>query len=438
MKKGLALLLTAALTISMAACGTKEPANTDNNVQESENTADNKTENNGDKTVIRFINGFTGGDGAFMTKIVDGFNESQDKYFVEQLQDADHYTKFKSDNTYDMLIIHADWISTYHELGLLREVSDIYDAAGISFENDFHDITKTYAKYDDGIYAFPLDLYAETFFYNKELVGDDVPENYQDLIALRDKLDSENTNIYPLSIPLTGDHQWGWMTALGQSGVNWVEDGHVKIDTQEACDAFMKIHDLIYVDKLSAAGLGANAHTDSFIAEASDGANVRAAMVMTGPWNYTSFKEILGDNLAIGTLPQIYGDTKCVPAGGHTFGVSANVTDEDKLAGIAEFFKYVYQPEVLLNWADSGQAPVHLATMELVKADPEKYPVAAVNYTIFDDCMILPAVYNIREQVKYVNETVWAMVVQTENLSPDDLMVELEKATKIAEELSVK
>lgn len=438
MKKGLALLLTAALTISMAACGTKEPANTDNNVQESENTADNKTENNGDKTVIRFINGFTGGDGAFMTKIVDGFNESQDKYFVEQLQDADHYTKFKSDNTYDMLIIHADWISTYHELGLLREVSDIYDAAGISFENDFHDITKTYAKYDDGIYAFPLDLYAETFFYNKELVGDDVPENYQDLIALRDKLDSENTNIYPLSIPLTGDHQWGWMTALGQSGVNWVEDGHVKIDTQEACDAFMKIHDLIYVDKLSAAGLGANAHTDSFIAEASDGANVRAAMVMTGPWNYTSFKEILGDNLAIGTLPQIYGDTKCVPAGGHTFGVSANVTDEDKLAGIAKFFKYVYQPEVLLNWADSGQAPVHLATMELVKADPEKYPVAAVNYTIFDDCMILPAVYNIREQVKYVNETVWAMVVQTENLSPDDLMVELEKATKIAEELSVK
>lgn len=438
MKKGLALLLTAALTISMAACGTKEPANTDNNVQESENTVDNKTENNGDKTVIRFINGFTGGDGAFMTKIVDGFNESQDKYFVEQLQDADHYTKFKSDNTYDMLIIHADWISTYHELGLLREVSDIYDAAGISFENDFHDITKTYAKYDDGIYAFPLDLYAETFFYNKELVGDDVPENYQELIALRDKLDSVNTNIYPLSIPLTGDHQWGWMTALGQSGVNWVEDGHVKIDTQEACDAFMKIHDLIYVDKLSAAGLGANAHTDSFIAEASDGANVRAAMVMTGPWNYTSFKEILGDNLAVGTLPQIYGDTKCVPAGGHTFGVSANVTDEDKLAGIAEFFKYVYQPEVLLNWADSGQAPVHLATMELVKADPEKYPVAAVNYTIFDDCMILPAVYNIREQVKYVNETVWAMVVQTEDLSPDDLMVELEKATKIAEELSVK
>ena len=157
---------------------------------------------------------------------------------------------------------------------------------------------------------------------------------------------------------------------------------------------------------------------------------------MTGPWNYTSFKEIHGDNLAVGTLPQIYGDVKCVPAGGHTFAVSANVEDEAKLAGIAAFFAYAYQPEVMLNWADSGQAPIHLATMELVKADPEKYPVAAVNYTIFDQCMILPAVYNIREQVKYVNETVWATVVQTEDLTEEALMEVLVEATKIAKELS--
>mgnify|MGYP000169980676 FL=1 len=71
-----------------------------------------------------------------------------------------------------------------------------------------------------------------------------------------------------------------------------------------------------------------------------------------------------------------------------------------------------------------------------IKANPEKYPVAAVNYTIFDDAMILPAIYNIREQVKYVNETVWSMVVQTENLSRDDLMAELKNATDIATELS--
>ena len=88
----------------------------------------------------------------------------------------------------------------------------------------------------------------------------------------------------------------------------------------------------------------------------------------------------------------MYGDTPCVPAGGHTFAVSAKVEDEQKLAGIAEFMKFAYQPENMLNWADSGQAPIHLKTMELVKQSPDKYPVANVNYEVFDNAQILPAI----------------------------------------------
>ncbi len=112
------------------------------------------------------------------------------------------------------------------------------------------------------------------------------------------------------------------------------------------------------------------------------------------------------------------------------------MTDENKLNGIAEFMKYAYQPDVMLNWADSGQAPIHLATMEKVKESPEKYPVAAVNYEIFDDAMILPAIYNIREQVKYVNSNVWSLVLQTPDLTKEQLMEELKNATEVAIELS--
>lgn len=424
MKRKVALVLAGAMALSLTACGGSSAPETEAAAQEAA----------GERTKITFINGFTGGDGPFMSKIVDGFNESQDQYFVEQLQDADHYTKFKSDD-FDMLIIHADWISTYHALGMLREVSDIYEAAGISFENDFHPITQTYAKYDDGIFAFPLDLYAETFFYNKELT-ETAPATYEDMLALRDTLDSENTGVYPYALPLTGDHQWAWMTALGQAGCNWVEGEHIKMDTEEVCDAFMKIHDAIYVDHLSAAGLGDQDHYNTFVNESADNANVKSAVCLTGPWKYTTAKEILGDNLGIGTLPQLYGDTPCVPAGGHTFAVSAAVEDQDKLDGIAAFMAYAYQPEVMLNWADSGQAPIHLATMEEVKKNPEKYPVANVNYGIFDDAMILPAIYNIREQVKYVNSNVWSLVLQTPDLTREQLMEELAAATEIAIELS--
>ncbi|MCI9557875.1 extracellular solute-binding protein [Clostridiaceae bacterium] len=440
MKKSVALLLAGVMALSLTACGgggsngtntTAAPAAGGDQSQASGGGSSAGAEG---KTKITFINGFTGGDGPYMSKIVDGFNASQDQYFIEQLQDSDHYTKFKSDN-FDMLIIHADWISTYHAMGLLREVSDLYEKAGLSFENDWHPITQTYAKYEDGVFAFPLDLYAETFYYNKELT-ETPPKDYAEMIALRDKLDSENSRIYPIGLPLTGDEQWAWMTALGQSGCNWVEGEHIKMDTEEVCDAFMKVHDLIYKDHLSAEGLGDQDHYNTFVNESTDNSNVKVAMCLSGPWKYVTAKEILGDNLGIGTLPQIYGDTPCVPAGGHTFAVSADVTDEAKLDGIAAFMKYAYQPDVMLNWADSGQAPIHLATMEKVKAEPDKYPVAAVNYEIFDNAMILPAIYNIREQVKYVNKTVWALVLQTPDLTRDQLMEELKNATEIATELS--
>ncbi len=440
MKKSVALLLAGVMALSLTACGgggsngtntTAAPAAGGDQSQASGGGSSAGAEG---KTKITFINGFTGGDGPYMSKIVDGFNASQDQYFIEQLQDSDHYTKFKSDN-FDMLIIHADWISTYHAMGLLREVSDLYEKAGLSFENDWHPITQTYAKYEDGVFAFPLDLYAETFYYNKELT-ETPPKDYAEMIALRDKLDSENSRIYPIGLPLTGDEQWAWMTALGQSGCNWVEGEHIKMDTEEVCDAFMKVHDLIYKDHLSAEGLGDQDHYNTFVNESTDNSNVKVAMCLSGPWKYVTAKEILGDNLGIGTLPQIYGDTPCVPAGGHTFAVSADVTDEAKLDGIAAFMKYAYQPDVMLNWADSGQAPIHLATMEKVKAEPDKYQVAAVNYEIFDNAMILPAIYNIREQVKYVNKTVWALVLQTPDLTRDQLMEELKNATEIATELS--
>jgi multiple sugar transport system substrate-binding protein len=135
MKKKLALALVFVMGLSFTACGKTTVSDSTNEavsggVQSTDTNEDKESSGKSDKTTITFINGFTGGDGEYMTKIVDGFNESQSDYYIEQLQDADHYTKFKSGD-FDMLIIHADWISTYHAMGLLREVSDIYDMAGI-------------------------------------------------------------------------------------------------------------------------------------------------------------------------------------------------------------------------------------------------------------------------------------------------------------------
>ncbi len=390
--------------------------------------------NNGEKVKISFIDGFTGGDGVFMKKIIDGFNSSQSKYEINELSSADEYVKFKSDN-YDMLVIHSDWISTYHQDGLLRELSDVYKAAGISLD-DFHEITKSYTKYDDGIYAVPLGLYANTMFYNKKLVKT-APKTYADLVTLRDQLNSEKSGIYPMGVPLTGDHQWLYMTFLTQYGVNYVKDGHLNFDTDEACNAFLALNKLIYKDKLSPANLGANDHLNSFMKDVKGNTNMQSALMLTGGWNYTAAKEKYGDDLGIATLPVLGTDLK-VPAGGHNFAVSSKVTDQSKLDGIAAFFKYAYQPEVMKIWGDAGQTPVHLKTIEYIKQNPDKYPIPMVTFDILDKCQILPALYNVREQIKYANETVYTMVIKTPNLTKEQLMPELKKATESATELAQK
>lgn len=442
MKKVLVLIMTVVMMTALLSGCSKEQvkesgteptqAGTETTKETTEPTQAATTEK---KTTIKFVNGFTGGDGPFMQKIVDGFNNSQDKYYVDMLITDDHYTKFKSDY-FDMLIIHADWISTYHAEGLLKEVSDIHSKAGLSLENDWVETAQSYAKYSDGVYAFPLDLYAYTMYYNKKYVSDaEVPKTYDDLLKLRDKLDSENTGVYVMGVPLSGEHQWTMMTMLNQNDVNWVKDEHLQFD-ETAADALMKVNDLIYKDGLSAPNLSADDHCNTFIAQADGNGTVQSVLSLCGPWDYSSFKEVLGDDLGVATIPQ-FGTEMSVPAGGHTFGVNVKCTDEAVLAGIAEFMKYVYSGDVLLNWADSGQAPIFLKTMETVKANPDKYPVAAVNYGIMDKVEILPAIYNIRSQISYLNETVWPLLVTTPDLTKEALLTELNTATEYATELSV-
>lgn len=435
MKKILAVIMVISLMATIfAGCsggGGESAVSSEGTNSSTASTASSSTAS-GEKVNISFVNGFTGGDGAYMKKIVEGFNNSQDAYFIEELQTDDHYTKFKSDD-FDMLIIHADIISTFYQDGLIQDVSAIYEKAGIT-SDDFHEVTKRHAIIDDKPYAFPLDIYMMTMFYNKEYVKE-APKTYDDLLALRDELDSQNSNIYVMGIPVTGDHQHLWTSFMYQGGINFSNDKNLVLDTEEVADTFLKINKMIYEDKISPSGLGANDHLNAFMKDDSD-SSARTVLALMGPWNYTAAKERYGDNLGVATIPTMNGDTHKVSSGGHNFAVSSKVSDQAKLDGIAEFMKYAYTPENLVNWADAGQAPVHLKTMELVQQSPDVYVVANVNYEALNDIEMPPFIYNIREQIKYANSVVFGLVQSTEGLTKEALMVELENATKSAAELS--
>lgn len=169
--------------------------------------------------------------------------------------------------------------------------------------------------------------------------------------------------------------------------------------------------------------------------EAEENKSVQTAVALTGPWFYQAAKEKYGDNLGVAPIPQI-GSKAGAYGNSHNIAVSADVKDEKKLAGITEFIKYLYNPDNLINWAEGGQAPTHLPTIEKIKSDPEKYQIAYQNSQQFDSFVGAPAVYQFGEQIRYINEVVFGKVVSEKDLTKEDLMEELKTATEKAKQIA--
>lgn len=419
-KKMVSVILGGLLSISMIGCSSTSGGNGEENKQAE------------GKTTIKFINGFTGGDGAYMRRITDAFNESQDKYFLEELQEKEHYTKFKSDD-YDLVVMHGNNLPTYQKDGLLREMDDIYEKAEISID-DFHKVGKNLVTIDDKKYGIPLDIHPLTMFYNKELVKE-TPKNYSDLVRINKELQAKDKNLYATGIPGTGLVEFLMITIAAQNDVNLVDGDYLKFNTNEFADALMIYHDMIWKDKISPSGLGLDGEFQAFMKESQDNSSVQTGVALTGPWYYGAVKNKYGDNLGIGSVPAI-GKKEAVSGNSHLISVSSKVTDQDKLDAISEFFKFLYTPENLLNWAESGQAPVHIETMKKIEENKDKYELAYYNQQQFDSFIQAPAVYQFGEQMRYMNENVFQLLVSTENLTKDQLMSELTMATEMAKQVA--
>lgn len=386
-----------------------------------------------DKIQIQFLNGLTGGDGAFMRKITDGFNASQDKYEVIESQEKDHLTKFKA-NGADLTIMGDSDLYTYVADGLVQEVSSVYEAAGVKMD-DFIESAQLAVNVNDGVYGFPLDIHPLTMFYNKALISEDeVPTTYEDLVALNKKFQEQDPSLYVMAIPGSGLPELYWYSAAMQYGLELAEDGACNFNQEKLIDIFMMFHDMVFVDNLSPANLGLDAEFTSFAKTAND-ITTQAALAMTGVWFYGAAAEIYGDDLGIAKIP-VFGDEFATCGGAHVICVSCEVTDDAKFEGIAAFFNYLYQPENLLNWADAGQTPVHKATMDVIRANPEKWPVAAVNVDTVVASKPNPKVYNSGTQMGYVNNNIWPLVVSDPDLTREQLADLFAQATKNARQVA--
>jgi ABC-type glycerol-3-phosphate transport system substrate-binding protein len=367
-----------------------------------------------------------------MKKITEAFNASQDKYVVTELQEKDHYTKFKSGN-YDLVVIHGNNLETYKQDGLIQDIGPVIEKAGIK-ESDFHQAGLDIAKLEGGMYAVPLDIHPLTMFYNKDLIAE-APKTYEDLKSLNTKLQAQSEDLYALGVPSSGLVEFYMLMIAAQNGVDLKDGEKLNFAQDKYADALMQFHDMVWEDKVSPPKLGLDGEFQTFMKEAKEGKAYQTAVALTGPWFYGAAKEKYADKLGVAPIPQI-GSELASYGNAHTIALSAKVEDEKVKEGIAEYLKFMFTPENLINWADGGQAPVHLATLEKIEAEQEKYQIAYQNSKQFENYVSPPQVYQFGEQIRYMNETVFSKLVTTENFTKKDLMKELEKATKLAEQVA--
>ncbi len=128
--------------------------------------------------------------------------------------------------------------------------------------------------------------------------------------------------------------------------------------------------------------------------------------------------------------------SKATTGNAHTIAVSSSVQDQEVKKGISSFFKYLYTPKHLANWAESGQTPSHKETLKLITDDPSRYALAAENQKQLKDYVRAPRVYQFDEQMRYMNEVEFAKLTSDRNLTKDALRTELKKATKQAQEIA--
>ena len=155
----------------LAACGgSSTPPGTGG--QASDDLFGTGAEYSGPNVSLAFWNGFTGGDGPFMRKLVDQFNSEHQniKVSMNVLQWADFYPKVptavQTGNGPDIAIMHIDQLATNAARQVIIPL-DTWPSASSCRRATSPEVWQA-GIYKSNRYGIPLDIHPLLFYYNKK------------------------------------------------------------------------------------------------------------------------------------------------------------------------------------------------------------------------------------------------------------------------------
>lgn len=236
----------------------------------------------------------------------------------------------------DIICGPNDWTGRFATMGIIEPITSYID---LSILDEHLDTTKDAVMYKDNIYGIPLTYECLAFMYNKELL-DTVPVNTDELLQMmKDK---------------TKDEQWGFVHNVtdayhvmawiyGNGGYAIDEAGKPGLNTPGTIEALRLIGQMKpYLPKNVDYAV-----MDGLFKEG------KAAAIINGSWAVGEYKENLGDNFGVATIPQI---SKTGNPGQPFLGVQAAFVSKtaDKTEGMAKVIGYFASEKIGNLFADNG------------------------------------------------------------------------------------
>ncbi len=370
-KKLVAVLMTAAMAVSLAACAnaggtsTSTTSTTDTGKTETSSSTSAGTESGqaaGDTTVKIWV-----ADAVvdFTKNQIENFKSANPEYagydfVVEAVGEGDAAGNMITDVTAgaDIFGFAQDQLARLVAAGALIDVSPD-NIAALSSQNDAGSVAA--AKVGDVFYAYPMTSDNGYFlYYDKSVISD--PSTLEGVVA---DCEAAGKSIY---MDLTGWYQTSFFFGTGCQMTYDTDDSgnfikaNVDYDSEQGLVALKEMIEL--------------ASSSAFQPGSSAGDAINYAAIVDGTWDAATVKAFLGDNYACAKLPTFTGsDGKTYQMSGFggfkLLGVKPQ-TDEAKLACCDALALYLTSEEVqLARFNEVGWGPSNLNAQksDAVKAD---------------------------------------------------------------------
>jgi multiple sugar transport system substrate-binding protein len=317
----------------------------------------------GPAVTLSYWNGFTGGDGPFMDKLVEQFQQENPKVTVKQntIEWADFYQKVPAAVTAgkgpDVGVMHQDQLATNAVRKVILPVDDVADALGLQ-ESDFSPEVWKAGIYQDKRYGIPLDVHSLAMYWRKddaEKAGvSQAPTDAASFDETLKKFQGSGQQ-QPFWMPSKWPSHLMFLSLLWQNGGEpYATDGSkATFDSQAGIDALTW-----QVDQIKKGYSPKNVAIDTQYVGFK---NNKLAVTWDGIWQINDLK---GANVPfeIAPIPKI-GSQDAVWANSHHFFLSAqSAKDDNKFEAGRVFIDWMSKKSA--EWAGAGMIPARKTVRE--------------------------------------------------------------------------